>query len=39
MGYRDMCVSENIDVVRGQFMRMWEIYSKRESDKACLPRR
>lgn len=37
MGYADMCRSENIDVVRGQFMRMWDAYSARQSEQSCLP--
>ena len=37
MGWRDICVSENIDVVRGQFLRMYEIQQRREQERAMLP--
>ena len=32
MGYRDMCVSENPDVVRGQFMKIWKSRADREHE-------
>ncbi len=32
MGYRDMCLSENTDVIRGQFMKIWNNMSQRESE-------
>lgn len=37
MGYRDMCMTENIDVIRGQFLRMWDAYSRRRKEQALLP--
>lgn len=37
MGYKDMCLSDNLDVVRGQFLRMWDSYSTRQTETAALP--
>ena len=32
MGYADMCASENADVLRGQFMRIWNSRADREHE-------
>ena len=32
IGYSDMCVSENMDVLRGQFMRIWNSKADREHE-------
>ena len=32
MGYADMCASENMDVLRGQFMRIWNSKADREHE-------
>ena len=32
MGYRDMCMSENKDVLRGQFMKIWKNQADREHE-------
>lgn len=37
MGYRDMCASDKLDVVRGQFIKLWEAHIKRAIEQACLP--
>ena len=37
MGYQQLCLSENTDVIRGQFMRMYETQQKRETEQAVLP--
>lgn len=37
MGYRDLCTSENADVIRAQFMRIWDANAKRERETAMLP--
>jgi hypothetical protein len=36
-GWHDLCMSENIDYLRGQFYKMWDVVSKREQEKAALP--
>ena len=36
-GYRDICMAENIDVVRGQFIRLWDVRLKRERERSVLP--
>ena len=41
LGYRDMCLSTNTDVLRGQFIRAWErqqeLRRERENILPCLP--
>lgn len=37
MGWQDICQSDNIDVVRGQFLRMYETQLQREKERALLP--
>ncbi|MEL7609474.1 MAG: replicative helicase loader/inhibitor [Bacillota bacterium] len=37
MGYRDMCMTENADVLRGQFTRLWDARQKRRTENALLP--
>lgn len=37
MGYEDMCLSENPDVIRGQFTRLWESRSKQQQEMDRLP--
>lgn len=37
MGWQDICQSDNIDVVRGQFLRMYETQLQREKEQALLP--
>ncbi len=37
MGWQDICQSDNIDVVRGQFLRMYETNLQREKEQALLP--
>lgn len=37
MGWQELCLSENADVIRGQFLRMFETQQKRESEQALLP--
>ena len=37
MGYRDLCMSENIGVMRSNFLRMWEAFEKRQNEDALLP--
>ena len=39
MGWYDSCMSENVDVLRGQFLRMFEQLRKRDEYVALLPRR
>lgn len=38
MGYRDMCHAENTDVLRGQFLKMWDLYVARRRERALMPR-
>jgi len=37
MGYQSICMTDKIDVVRGQFLRMYETHQKREQEQAVLP--
>lgn len=37
MGWREICHSEKLDVVRGQFLKMYEILSNREKQDRLLP--
>lgn len=37
MGWQSICMSDNVDVVRGQFMRMYETQQKRDREQAVLP--
>ena len=37
MGWQEICHSNNPDVIRAQFMRMYEIYCKREQEIKILP--
>lgn len=37
IGWRDLCMSEEPGVERGQFMKMWGLHQKREQEKAVLP--
>jgi hypothetical protein len=37
MGYQSICMTDKIDVVRGQFLKMYEIQQKRESEQDLLP--
>lgn len=37
MGYEDMCMSENPDVIRGQFTRLWDAHAKRAQEVERLP--
>lgn len=37
MDYQQLCLSENTDVIRGQFMRMYETQQRREAEQAVLP--
>lgn len=37
MGFQDICMTDRIDVVRGQFLKMYETQQKRESEQALLP--
>ncbi|QEK12607.1 hypothetical protein FQB35_10595 [Crassaminicella thermophila] len=39
MGFRELCVSENLMADRAHFLKMYEQYMKRESDKVMLPGR
>ena len=36
MGYKDVCESDNPDVVRGQFMRAWDSHDKEEYEKRVI---
>lgn len=36
-GWYELCHAENIDVIRGQFMRAWETHAKGQRDMAVLP--
>lgn len=36
-GWQNLCLSEEIEVVRGQFRMAWETYAKRETERAALP--
>lgn len=37
MGWEDMCMSDNPDVIRGQFCRLWDAYAKRAQEVERLP--
>lgn len=37
IGYQSICMTDKIDVVRGQFLRMYETHQKREQEQAVLP--
>ncbi len=37
MGWRNLCMSEEPGVERGQFMKMWGIYQKRADEMSMLP--
>jgi len=37
IGYQSICMTDKIDVVRGQFLRMYETHQKREQEQALLP--
>jgi len=37
MGYQSICMTDKIDVVRGQFLKMYETQQRRESEQALLP--
>jgi len=37
MGWQSICMSDKIDVVRGQFVKMYETHQKREQEQAVLP--
>ncbi len=37
MDYQQLCLSENTDVIRGQFIRMYETQQRREAEQAVLP--
>lgn len=37
MGWREICLSEQPDVIRGQFLKMYEILSNREKQDRLLP--
>ena len=37
MGYEDMCLSENPDVIRGQFTRLWDARLKQQHETDRLP--
>lgn len=37
MGWQDICQSENLGVVRGQFLRMFDAQKKRDEEHAALP--
>ena len=37
MGYRDMCYSENLDVLRGQFFKMWDMSVARRRERSLIP--
>ena len=37
IGYQSICMTDKIDVVRGQFLKMYEIQQRRESEQALLP--
>jgi len=37
MGWQEICMTDKIDVVRGQFLRMYETHQKREQEQAVLP--
>lgn len=38
MGWREMCHGDNIGVVRGQFLKMYEIIERREKTAGLMPR-
>lgn len=37
IGWHEICTTESIEVVRGQFMRMWDTTTKRKQEQAALP--
>ena len=37
MGWRDICLSERPDVVRGQFLKMYDVYTQRNQELEMLP--
>jgi hypothetical protein len=37
MGYKALCMSDNTDVIRGQFTRAWEARQRRRAETAMLP--
>ena len=37
MGWQELCHSDNVDVIRGQFLKMYEAETKRHQDFAVLP--
>jgi hypothetical protein len=37
IGWRELCDCENLDVIRAQFMRMYDAQSKRSKERAVLP--
>ena len=37
MGWQNICMSEDLAVIRGQFIKMYEIYTQREKQEALLP--
>ena len=37
MGWRELCMTDNVDVIRAQFMRMYDAQSKRERERNVLP--
>ena len=39
IGYREICMCEEPGVVRGQFLKMYEMYAERERKEALLPTR
>ena len=36
MGYQSMCMSENVDVLRGQFIRAWERQEQLRQERAAI---
>ena len=36
-GWRELCLSENIDVARGEFLKMYDSFRKRETKMTALP--
>ena len=37
MGWREICHSEKPDIIRGQFLKMYEILAKREEEESLIP--
>jgi hypothetical protein len=37
MGWQEMCRAENVEVIRGQFIKLYESQSKRAAERAILP--